>query len=127
MKKNKKSRVAAKSSFVAPNQPFFDRLDIFPNARLLKITLVLLFFDDIHYLPCVRASIGQELTQRRFSSAQIGPFLMQKSDPQASGGENLTWLQSCRFVAPNQSFIDRLGAFFIARFLKNTLVALFFG
>ena len=29
------------------------------------------------------------------------------------------------FVAPNQSFLDRLDAFSIARLLKNTLVILF--
>ena len=75
--------MATKVSFVTPNQPFFDRLDIFPNARLLKITLVLLVFGEIHYLPSLRASLDRELTQRRFSCAQIGPFLMQKSDPRS--------------------------------------------
>ena len=82
--------LATKLPFVAYICPFLDRLDAFSIARLLKITLVLLFFGETHYLPSLRASLGRELTQRRFSSAQIGPFLMQKSDPQASGGKNLT-------------------------------------
>ena len=70
--------MTTKVSFEASIGPFFDRLDTFSIARLLKITLVLLFFGEIHYLPSLRASLGRELTQRRFSSAQIGPFLMQK-------------------------------------------------
>ena len=66
-KKKEKSEVATKVSFVALSESFFDRLDIFSDARLLKITLVLLFFSEIHYLPSLRASLGRELTQRRFS------------------------------------------------------------
>ena len=72
-------------SFVAPNQSFFDRLDAFSIARLLKNTLVVLFFGETHWLLSLRASLGRELTQRGFSSAQIGPILMQKSDPPYSG------------------------------------------
>ena len=56
-----------KLSSEASSKPFFDRLDIFLNARLLKITLVLLVFGEIHYLPSLRASLDRELTQRRFS------------------------------------------------------------
>ena len=60
--KKGKSEVATKVSFVALSESFFDRLDIFSNARLLKITLVLLFFGEIHYLPSLRTSLGRELT-----------------------------------------------------------------
>ena len=70
----------------ASTESFFDRLDTFSIARLLKITLVLLFFGETHYLPSLRASLAQELTQRRSSSAQIGPILMQKSDPPLGTG-----------------------------------------
>ena len=66
--KKGKSDVHTKLSFSAPNQSFFDRLDIFSIARLLKITLVLLFFSEIPYLPSLRASLSRGLTQRRFSS-----------------------------------------------------------
>ena len=71
-----------------PIQSFFDRLDhldAFSIARLLKNTLVLLFFGETHYLLSLRASLGRELTQSDFSSAQIGPIMMQKSDPPYSG------------------------------------------
>ena len=47
-KKRNISEVATEVSFVALSGPFFNRLDIFSNARLLKITLVLLFFCDYH-------------------------------------------------------------------------------
>ena len=100
--------MATQLSFVAPIGPFFDRLDTFSIARLLKITLVLLFFGETHYLPSLRASLGRELTQRRFSSAQIGPFLMQKSDPPASGLKNLTWLQSRRLSRSVNNFVARI-------------------
>jgi hypothetical protein len=85
-KKDNKYVVATKVSFVAPIGPFFDRLDTFSIARLLKITLVLLFSGEIHYLPSLRASLGRELTQRRFSSAQIRPFLMQKAIRDSGAG-----------------------------------------
>ena len=94
-KKKEKSEVATKVSFVALSESFFDRLDIFSDARLLKITLVLLFFDE-NLLPTVSSGLAwpgahtaafQFCTHRSVSDA--------KSDPQASGRENLTWLQSC--------------------------------
>ena len=75
-----------KVSFVAPNKPFFDRLDTFPIARLLKITLVPLVFGEIHYLLSLRTSLGRELTQDGLSSAQISPIVMQKSDPPLARG-----------------------------------------
>ena len=56
-KKDKKSGMAIKLSFVAPIGPFFNRLGIFFNARLLKITLVLLVFCE--------SCIG--LIQKRFT------------------------------------------------------------
>ena len=59
--------MATNVSFVALSESFFDRLDTFSIARLLKITLVLLFFDENHYLTSLRASLGRELAQRRFS------------------------------------------------------------
>ena len=62
-KKGIKSETATKVSFVALSEPFFNRLDIFSNARLLKITLMLLFFGFNHYLPSLRASLGRELAQ----------------------------------------------------------------
>ena len=66
-KNGEKSAVATKLSFVAPIGSFLARLDTFSIARLLKITLVLLFLGEIHYLPSLRASLGRELAQRRFS------------------------------------------------------------
>ena len=70
-KKRNIFQVAIKFSFVAPNQPFFDRLETFSIARLPKITLVLLFLDENHDLPSLRASFGWALTQPRFSSANL--------------------------------------------------------
>ncbi len=73
--------MAANVSSGEPNQPFVDRLHTFSIARLLEITLVLLFFGEIHYPQSLQASLGRDLTQSRFSSAHIGQILMQKSDP----------------------------------------------
>jgi hypothetical protein len=77
-KKQEKCGVATKVSFVETNQPFVDRLDTFSIARLLEITLVLLFFGEIHCLLSLRASLDRDLTQGRFSSVPIGQILMQK-------------------------------------------------
>ena len=65
-KKQEKCCVATKVSFVATNQPFVDRLDTFSIARVLKITLVLLFSDEIHCLLSIWSSLGRELPQGRF-------------------------------------------------------------
>ena len=82
--------MATKVSFVALSEPVFYRLDIFSNARLLKITLVRFFFCDIHCLPSLRTSLGRKLTQSAFSFCPNRSFLMQKSDPPAGGAEKLT-------------------------------------
>jgi hypothetical protein len=114
--------VATKVSFVASNQPFVDRLDTFPIARLLEITLVLLVFVETHYLLDIHASLGRELTQCGFRCVQIAPFLMQKSDPRGKS-RVATKLPS---VALCESFMDRMNTIFIDRHLKNTLVLLLF-
>ena len=113
--------MATKVSFVAPIGPFLDRLDTFPIARLPKITLVLLFSGEIHYPPSLQASLGRDLTQGRFSSAQIGQILMQKSDPRGKS-RVATKLPS---VALSESFLDRMNYIFFDRHLQNTLVLLF--
>ena len=66
-KKGEIFETATKVSFVTLNQPFFNRLDIFSNARLLKITLVLLIFGENHYLRPLGPSLGRGLTQSDFS------------------------------------------------------------
>ena len=62
-KKHENFETAIKVSLEAPMEPFLDRLDTFSVARLLKITLVLLFSSEIHYLLSLRASFWQELIQ----------------------------------------------------------------
>ena len=92
-------------SFVAPNESFFDQLDAFSIARLLKNTLVPLFFGETHYLLSLRASLSRELTQRGFSFAKIGQILMQKSDPlgqRADAGLRPTWEQQNIWMEPGQ-------------------------
>jgi hypothetical protein len=115
-KKDNKYVVATKVSFVAPIGPFFDRLDTFSIARLLKITLVLLFSGEIHYLPSLRASLGRELTQRRFSFAQIRSFLMQNSDPRlrrrlrgGSGRRSANELKHWTRRSSSQCFLFNIG------------------
>ena len=71
--------MATKLSFSLPNQSFFDRLDIFSNDRLLKITLVLLFFGEIHYLPSLT-------TIRDFGSRSF--FHIKKNYGEDSGGNS---------------------------------------
>ena len=84
-KKRTFSQLVTKLSFVALSESFLDRLDIFSNARLLKITVVLLFFGFNHPLTSLRGSIGEGLAQRRLSFAQIGPFLDAKKRSATQG------------------------------------------
>ena len=42
---------------------------------------------EYNVISSLQASLGRELTQRRFSSAQIGSFLIQKSDPASQRNE----------------------------------------
>ena len=124
-KKREKSDVATKLSFSAPNQSFFDRLDAFPIARLLKITLVLLFFQV--------GPIFSDSPSLVWSGAHTEPFqfLPNQSNSDAKKRSASQWCEKyyaitkISFVAPNQSFSDRLDSFSIDRLLKNMLVVLF--
>ena len=126
-KKKEKSEVATKVSFVALSESFFDRLDIFSDARLLKITLVLLFFDE-NLLPTVSSGLawpGAHTAAFQFCPNRSVSDAKKRSASQRQGKSHVaTKLLS---VALSESFWDRLDAISIARRLENTLVLLFFG
>ena len=89
-----------KVSFVALSESFFDRLDIFSDARLLKITLVLLFFGE-NLLPAVSSSLAwpgartapfQFCPNRLISDAKKRSALFWKPEKR----KNRVWLYSGR-------------------------------
>ena len=115
-----------KVSFVALSESFFDRLDIFSNARLLKITLVLIFFGE-NLLPTISSSLawpGARTAPFQFCPNRLISDAKKRSASQRREKSHMsTRLPS---VTLSESFLDRLDAIFIDRQLKNALMLLFF-